>query len=145
MVESNPYESPVDVAAEEPEPWSLLRTVLYLLAAIPAGFLPLGYFAVIGCVFAEIVFGYDLLPPQPGSPMAWLGEWSIQTTFIQWPFYALWVLLSRELGNRAKAAWIGILFMLNMFAIPLFLYCKYRRQVWPILQRKPKSKQVISE
>lgn len=109
---------------------------LYLLAAIPAGFLPLSYFVIIGGACAQIVFGYHLLPPEPGSPMAWLGKWSIQATTIQWPFYALWVLLSKELGYRTKAAWIGILLMLNMFAIPLFLCCKYRRQVWPPLQKK---------
>ncbi len=57
-----------------------------------------------------------------------IGTVAIALTFAQWPFYFLWVGLSRELTLRQKSAWWIVMFSGNMVAMPYFLWCKYRRK-----------------
>ena len=62
------------------------------------------------------------------TPLWHIGAIAIALTFVQWPFYFLWVGLSRELSLRQRSAWWIVIFIGNMFAMPYFLWCKYRRK-----------------
>lgn len=103
----------------------MTRKYPYILAAVPAGYLPLSYFALLCYVLVNLACGV-YIELVKGSLMwwiAWLGIWG---TFVQWPFYIVWAFSSRELTLRLRLAWVFALVILNMLAIPYFLYCKYR-------------------
>jgi len=104
------------------------RRLLYALAAIPAGFLPLCYVSVvIGVVFLMLRYGPDV--PEGAPILRVLGPVGIAgvgATLVQWPVYIVWAATSRELSVGQRVVWILILVLLNMFAMPWFLYCKYR-------------------
>jgi len=104
------------------------RRLLYALAAIPAGFLPLCYLCVaVGVVFLMLRYGLDL--PE-GAPilrvLGPVGIAGIGVTLVQWPVYIVWAATSRELSVGQRVVWILILVVLNMLAMPYFLYCKYK-------------------
>lgn len=101
------------------------RTALYLVAAVPAGFLPLVYVWMILNVFWGVATGTDISPTE-GTVFWWCGWVAIYATLAQWPFYFAWAAISRELTNRQRIAWVIVIFLLNMFAMPWFLWCKYR-------------------
>lgn len=103
------------------------RRVKYFLAAIPAFYLPACYIMAVFWSIIAILMGYDITP-QEGSALGWFGELGIYGTLIQWPIYFAWVLFSSELTVRLKVVWSILLLLLNMFAIPYLLICKYRRR-----------------
>lgn len=96
-----------------------------MIAAIPAGFLPVAYALLAINVLIAAFFGGDIRSGE-SSVLWWIGMVAIWLTLIQWPFYFLWVGMSRELLVKQKIAWMIIIFIGNMFAIPYFLWCKYR-------------------
>ena len=102
------------------------RETGFLIAAIPAGFLPVSYVVLVLCMVVSLVKG-SLIRPDEGGWLWWIGTVAIWMTFIQWPFYLLWVAVSPELSVRQKVGWGVVIFLLNMFAMPYFLWCKFRR------------------
>ncbi len=115
-------------AAFRPER-SKATSVAFALAAIPALFLPFSYLFlfvwVVVNIAPHIISGnYPETPNNSIFPVI-VGA-GYYGTLIQWPFYFLWAALSSELNWRSRLLWIVVLFFLNMFAIPYFLYCKYR-------------------
>jgi hypothetical protein len=101
-----------------------MRKTLFLLAAIPAGYLPVAYLWLVGHV-AFCAFSHSDITPVEGSVFWLAGQAAIYATFIQWPFYFAWSLFSPELSRRQRIGWAVVIFLLNMFAIPYFLWCKY--------------------
>jgi hypothetical protein len=49
---------------------------------------------------------------------------------------------SRELTVRLRVLWIAYIFLMNMFAMPWFLYCKYRGTTQTAASRTMRHKQV---
>lgn len=104
-------------------------SIAFGIAAIPALFLPFSYifmcaWAVINIIFPAASGNYTEAHPIDLSLLILGGGY--YGTLIQWPFYMIWVAFSKELNWRLRLVWIVILFLFNMFAIPWFLYCKYR-------------------
>lgn len=104
------------------------RTALFAVASIPAGFPPLVYVWLIVHVFWGIARSANIaeIGPVEGGTLWWCGWAAIYATLIQWPFYLAWAAMSRELTIRQRIAWMIVIILLNMFAIPWFLWCKYR-------------------
>ena len=102
------------------------RETGFLVAAIPACFLPASYVVLVIHVIVSIVRGAEIRPDE-GGWLWWISTIAIWMTVIQWPFYLLWVAVSTELSFRQKAGWGVVIFLLNMFAMPYFLWCKFRR------------------
>ena len=102
------------------------RETGFLIAAIPAGFLPVSYVVLVIHILLSIVQGTETTPDE-GGWLRWNGTVAIWMTFIQWPFYLLWVAVSTELSFRQKVGWGVVIFLLNMFAMPYFLWCKFQR------------------
>jgi len=105
----------------------MTRKRLYILVAIPAGYLPLSYLVLVCYVFLNLALGRDI-EFASGSIMWWIIWLGICGTVVQWPFYILWALNSRELTFKLRLAWVVVIILLNMFAMPYFLYCKYRNR-----------------
>ena len=103
------------------------RAAMYLSAAIPAVYLPLAYLALVVHVLVAVVSRTDVAVAKH-SALWHFGTVAIALTFVQWPAYFAWVGLSRELSFRQKAAWWIVIVVGNMFAMPYFLWCKYRRK-----------------
>lgn len=103
------------------------RKALYALAAVPAGYLPLSYAILVVYVPIVILTGREMTPTT-GSVMWWIGWTAIWATLVQWPFYIGWAACSRELPVRVRAAWIVAIVGLNMWAMPYFLYCKWKNK-----------------
>jgi len=101
------------------------REIRFLIAAIPAGFLPVAYVLLVVHLLIAAVTGVDITPERGGS-LWWIGTVAIWLTLAQWPFYFLWVVISPELTVRQKLTWGVVIFLGNMFAMPYFLWCKYR-------------------
>lgn len=101
-------------------------TMPYIFAVIPAGYLPFSYLFMVVWVILGAIFGYDITPSN-GSFTWWILVLGLLGTFVQWPIYTLWALLSKDITLRLKVGWILLLIFLNMFAIPYFLYCKYKK------------------
>jgi hypothetical protein len=108
---------------------SRVSTLAYLLAAIPALFLPISYIVLVGWVIVDFTlalvtdnWAFEL--PEILKTIGWV---AIYATFIQLPPYIAWAALSNHLTTRARILWTIILFIGNMFAIPWFLYCQYTR------------------
>lgn len=101
------------------------RETVFLIAAIPAGFLPIAYAVLVVHVLIVTVTGVGITP-ELGGPLWWIGTAAIWLTIAQWPFYLLWVAISPELTVRQKVAWSVVIFLGNIFAMPYFLWCKYR-------------------
>ena len=102
------------------------RKTGFIIASIPAGFLPAGYVLLLLIHLPiAVLSGWDITPERSGS-LWWIGTLAIWLTIIQWPFYFLWVAISPELSLRQKIAWGIAIFLGNMFAMPYFLWCKYR-------------------
>jgi hypothetical protein len=105
-------------------------TIGYLVAAVPAIFLPVSYLAMAAWVCLKI------LPALLTGGLAEVAEPSgvfrdalavgIYGTLIQWPFYLAWAALSFELTFRVRMLWVATIIVANMFAMPWFLVCKYR-------------------
>ncbi|MFA6293656.1 MAG: hypothetical protein WC637_17850 [Victivallales bacterium] len=100
------------------------RKTGYLIASLPAGFLPVAYAFFAFSVFNSSLFGVDIRSVE-SSVLWWIGMIAIWLTFIQWPFYLLWVVMSRELSLKQKVTWVIVIFLGNMIAMPYFLWCKY--------------------
>jgi hypothetical protein len=104
--------------------------LVFFLAAIPAGFLPVSYAVMVGFVLWSFVpaLWRGESGPEPGDfpRVLRILQAGVCATLIQWPFYLAWAAMSRELTWRLRWLWIGYIFLLNMFAMPWFLYCKYR-------------------
>jgi len=94
------------------------------MAAFPAGFLPASYALLAIHILLAAV-------PAQGGWLWWIGVVAIWLTLIQWPFYFLWVAISPELSVRQKVGWGVIILLGNMFAMPYFLWCKFRRRTVP--------------
>jgi hypothetical protein len=104
-------------------------SIAFGLAAIPALFLPLSYIFMCGWAVTNIIFpatsgNYTEVHPIGISILIVMAGY--YGTLVQWPFYLLWAAFSKELNLRLKLLWVVILVLFNMFAIPYFLYCKYR-------------------
>jgi hypothetical protein len=102
----------------------------FIFAAIPAGYLPFSYLFMVVWFLLGVIIGYDITPSN-GSFSWWILSLGLWGTFVQWPIYALWILLSKDITLRLKVGWILLLIFLNMFAIPYFLYCKYKQNTGP--------------
>jgi len=125
---------------------STQRNLWYALAAIPAGYLPLVYFLGIGCYLTSLIAGID--HHLHGRCVWWWILWiGIYATFIQWPFYLLWVLVSKELSVKLRIVWIVIIVVGNMLTMPWFLWCKYRRRTREALLGifKPSVRQCLDD
>jgi hypothetical protein len=111
--------------------------VRYIAAAIPAFLLPFSYIVIMAPWVFTLTFpatfgGHSAEPSALLNAISLIG---ICGTFVQWPFYFLWVIRSRELTIRLRVLWLLVLFSFNMFAIPWFLYCKYRGTAQTALTR----------
>ncbi len=106
----------------------LLRNSAYLLAAIPAFFLPVAYLIMIGWLVVyglPAVYRGDAMP----EPQSWFytASWyGFHALMIQWPIYLIWALITRRLTWRLKWLWSGILLIFSVFGIPWFLSAMYR-------------------
>jgi hypothetical protein len=103
------------------------KDVIFVAAFIPAGYLPLMYILMVMHVFWAIIIKADINPAE-GTIFWWLGWTAIFGTLIQWPLYIAWAAISRELTVWQRIAWIVLIFLLNMFTIPWFLWCKYKEK-----------------
>lgn len=103
------------------------RTAMFLGLALPAGYLPVAYLALAVHVLVAGVTGADVGVTEH-TTLWHIGTVAIVLTLVQWPFYFIWVGLSRGLSFRQKAAWWIVILVLNMFAMPYFLWCKYRNR-----------------
>lgn len=126
----------------------LTRNILYALAAVLAGYLPLAYICMVICVLVSIFMG--IRTGSTEGPFLWWGWqitfYAIYATFIQWPFYLVWALISFDLSRRQRIAWVVVILLFNMFAMPYFLGCKYvgrSRQGLLWFVRKPRLKQYL--
>lgn len=117
------------------------RDALYLYAAIPAFYLPLTYIVLILWTFYEVFTGGKMIV-ENNSIIYSMGLIGIIGTFIQWPIYISWAIFSKELTLRLKVLWIVVLILLNMLAIPLFLYCKYKRMTHSALIKNIRNEKV---
>ena len=128
---ANPYKPPTNSAPPElsssPIPWTPSERVLFLLAAIPAAYLPVSYLAAIahGLLLPGLI-------PSRFEWFVWPGAGYLCA--IQLPIYFVWLAISRELNSKQKAVWLGVLLLLNMLAIPTVLMAKYRRTTVSWLQ-----------
>jgi len=124
----NPYaptetNTPVNVAICPS--WSFETRVFFLLASLPAILLPVAYLTGAGWMFVANVAGVNVFSQRP--PAVSILLWTaIYATYIQLPIYLIWTLVSHELTVRQRVIWFAVVFLLNMFAIPAFLYAKYR-------------------
>ncbi len=103
------------------------RDTLYVFAGIPAFYLPIIYIIMISYAFYKIFTG-GVIAPEENSFLYIASTIGINATLIQWPIYILWIFLSKEFTIRLKLAWVITLVFLNMFAIPTFLYLKYKKR-----------------
>ena len=112
----------------------------YAVAAGPAAFLPLSYVICVGWamwwIIPELLGGGGAPEGKPPEILGLLVVAGLYATFVQWPIYLIWAAFSRELTIRIRLLWILILILLNMFAIPWFLYCKYHGTAQIVLQRR---------
>ena len=76
------------------------------------------------CIFTSIFSGKDL--EATSGFIRWIVVAGFYGTLFQWPFYFFWAARSSQLTFRVRLLWIVVLFLLNMFAIPWFLFCMYR-------------------
>lgn len=102
------------------------RNTGYLIAAFPSGFLTLAYCLLMLCKVFAIITGMDSTA-EHGGWLWWTAVVAFCLTIAQWPFYLLWVAISKELSFRQKVGWCVVIFLLNMFAMPYFLWCKFRQ------------------
>jgi hypothetical protein len=110
------------------------RNILYAAAAIPALYLPFSYIVMAIWIFISVGRSSD--DPNFVRSICNVGMY---LTFIQWPFYLVWAACSRELTIRLRVLWMVVLFLLNMFAMPWFLYCKYKGTTQTAFLRKKKN------
>jgi len=105
--------------------WSFEARVFFLLASLPAILLPIAYLTGAGWMVVANVTGTNAFSERPiaVSILLWTG---IYATYIQLPIYMIWTLVSHELTVRQRVFWFSVVFLLNMFTIPAFLYAKYR-------------------
>lgn len=103
------------------------RTAIFLSAAVPVGYSALAYLILVVHVFVAAASGGDIGVAEH-TGLWYIGAIAIALTLIQWPFYFLWVGLSGELNFGQKFAWWILIFFGNMFTMPYFLWCKYRRK-----------------
>ena len=107
--------------------------IAYALAVVPAVFLPFSYLVMAVWVLICSVSGRDM------GDANWYVRWIIATgviaTFVQWPFYFVWAARTRQLTFRVRMLWISVLFIMNMFAMPWFLFCMYRGTAQTALTR----------
>jgi hypothetical protein len=120
--------------------------VAFALAAVPAVFLAVSY--VVMCGFAVCVVIPTLMRggsgPKPGEfpAVVWILRAGLYATLFQWPFYLAWAACSRELTARLRVLWLAYLILMNMFAMPWFLYCKYRGTTQTAVSRTMRHKHV---
>jgi O-antigen/teichoic acid export membrane protein len=107
--------------------------IAYSLAGIPAVFLPLSYLLMAVSIFTSFATGKDL--DQMSGFIRWIVFAGFYATLIQWPFYFFWAARTSQLTFRVRMLWIAVLFLLNMFAIPYFLFCMYRGTAQTALTR----------
>ena len=117
----NPYKPPIE-SEQVSEDWTDGQRQLFLLASLPAVFLPLSYLVVVGGAVLPFV------PEFLRNISATVGFAGLVGTAIQLPVYLVWAMISPELRIKHKVIWAVILCVINMFGIPMFLYAKYRRQ-----------------
>jgi hypothetical protein len=118
----------------------------FALAAIPAGFLPVSYLVMAGFVLMRVfpaLMRGDRNQEVLDAPLVmWICQVGFYGTLIQWPFYLAWAACSRELTVRLRMLWMAHIFLLNMFAMPWFLYCKYRGTTGTALTQGLRHKRV---
>ncbi len=136
VLETNPYEPPRDscevATPSTVEPWPDRQRTLFLLAAVPALFLPVSYVVIVAT-------GISSGAPVHSVPVSLIGFLGLFGTAIQLPVYLLWVIISGELSLKQKLIWGSVLLLINMFGIPLFLYAKYRRQTVTMMSARHTS------
>ncbi len=101
----------------------------FAVAAVPALFMPVSYVFIVGWTVGELISSCSQGNPalrEPAGILLWIGWGGIYANFLQWPLYFAWAAMSRELTWRQRWLWMACIFLLNMFAMPWFLYCKYR-------------------
>jgi hypothetical protein len=111
--------------------------IAYAIAAVPAVFLPLSYLVMVVWVFATIFTALfsGKHAADPSEVVLWVWQAGYYATLIQWPFYLLWAASTPRLTLRVRMLWIVVLILLNMFAMPWFLFCMYRRTAQTALTR----------
>ena len=101
VLEKNPYEPPRDnsevATPAAVEPWPDRQRKLFLLAAVPALFLPFSHVVVVA---SGILSGIPV-HTVPAS----IGFLGLSGTAIQLPVYLVWALISRELTLKQKLIW----------------------------------------
>ena len=111
----------------------------YTIAAVPAVFFPVSYLVMACWVLIRLVPGFvegDVASvEEPSGVLRFILLSGFYGTLIQWPFYLIWAAFSRELTIRVRMLWVGVIILLNMFAIPWFLYCKYHGTAQTALTR----------
>lgn len=126
----NPYE-PGETEASSRDgdlpAWSTWAQVAFLVAALPAVLLPTAYVTGAGWMVYASLAGMHVFSQQPLAItiLLWTG---IYATCLQLPIYLCWTMLSQELSAGQRLIWFVIVLLLNMFAIPAFLYAKYRKR-----------------
>jgi hypothetical protein len=103
------------------------RRIIYGIAAIPAGYLPLTYIGLI-LHFSYCIISNTQVEFVEATVMWWFGYVAIWATLIQLFFYFIWICISSEFTQKQKYAWNIAMFLGNMFIIPYFLWCKYQNK-----------------
>ena len=118
--------------------------IAYALAAVPAALPPLSY--VVMCVWVMSVIVPALLSGKdagdPGGSVLLILQSGLVATAVQWPVYVLWAACARGLTPRLRFLWILVLLILNMLAIPWFLFCMYRGTARTALVRRIRNESI---
>ncbi|HRQ88317.1 MAG TPA: DUF3293 domain-containing protein [Bacteroidia bacterium] len=106
----------------------LLRPLGYLLAAGPAFFLPFAYLVTVGwLVVYALPAAYDgQRVPEPEGWIYGVASSGFYALAVQWPVYAVWMVITKRLTFRLKLLWLGVLVIFSLVAIPWFLVAMFR-------------------
>ncbi len=106
-----------------------LRIIGYVIAAVPAYFLPFAYLVTVGWLVV-----YGLPAAYQGEEMPEPEEWFFDVSrqgfyalMIQWPIYLLWIFFTRRLTLRLRMLWAGVTLIFSLVAIPWFLTAMFLR------------------
>ena len=141
----NPYESPSAAAPSQTTSadWTRLQRLGFFAASVPAVVCVLVWFTCLAATVASLFTAFNIESIQANFFWQALGKRTIQVALIQVAIYSAWVAVSRELCVKHRLLWVVTLFLLNILAIPVFLWAKYYHKTATILQQRQSADATI--